>query len=759
MADGEFIKQRLRRIVYFFPFQLFFLHLKKNHLLLLFWLVLFGYVTQSFAAKYGVPYLFLYPEYLGEVGFWSFAILGFSCGGFIMAFNIYTYILHGFRFPFIATLSRPFLKWSINNFIIPFAFVVTYLYQSIHFQLTKEFLPIGEITVNIFGFLVGMGVFFFLSLFYFFRTNKDISKIAGKSFEEVEERQREKAVKTATHKKNKWYKRLRRETSWKVLTYMSGPFRVKLARDSSHYDKEVLKKVFWQNHINASFFELLMIGTFLLLGSFRETAAFTIPASASIVLLFTMLLMVISALFSWFKGWAFAILIGIILLINYGSQHYDFMNFTNQAYGLNYHGDRAPYSTQSLANFSYNKSLNAADVQHTIGILSRWKQRNVHDALPGSKPKLIIIHTSGGGLRSSLWTYRTMQYTDSVLNGELMQHTQLIAGSSGGMIGAAYLRELYLQSLSDSSVSIYDKQHCHNISKDLLNPIAFSIATTDMFIRYQRFEVGGYSYLKDRAYSFERGLLENTNQVLDKKLSDYQQPEAEAIIPMMIFSPSIINDGRRLLVAAQPISFLCNSTPETNVSNQPLVENVEFNRLLANQDARNLRFTSALRMSATFPYIMPVVSLPTEPRVDVMDAGLRDNYGIKTSLQYLYTFRDWISSNTSGVVLIKIRDRQKDFELKNNGVNSLFATLGAPIGTYYNNFTKIQDYNHDQLLQHASEWFDGSIDVVNFNLRHGEEDNISLSWHLTQLERKQVLNAIYLPENQGAIEQLKDLLK
>ena len=51
---------------------------EKNHLLLLFWLVLWAYITQSMGNKYGIPYLFLYPEYFGTVGPWGFLLTGFA---------------------------------------------------------------------------------------------------------------------------------------------------------------------------------------------------------------------------------------------------------------------------------------------------------------------------------------------------------------------------------------------------------------------------------------------------------------------------------------------------------------------------------------------------------------------------------------------------------------------------------------------------------------------------------------------------------
>src|SRR5438045_1014070 len=112
-----------RRFFYSFPIQLLIALLKKNYLLLMYWVVLFGWITGSMSNTFGIPYLFLDPEYMGYVGFSSFFIMGFATGCFIMVFNISSYIVNGYRFPFIATLSRPFLKFSLNNFIIPLLFV------------------------------------------------------------------------------------------------------------------------------------------------------------------------------------------------------------------------------------------------------------------------------------------------------------------------------------------------------------------------------------------------------------------------------------------------------------------------------------------------------------------------------------------------------------------------------------------------------------------------------------------------------------
>src|SRR4051794_11020576 len=116
-----------KRFFYSFPIQLVIVLLKANQILLLYWLILFEWVLGNLSQRFGIPFLFLDPEYMSEVGFRSFFIMGFTAGCFIMVFNVSSYIINGSRFPFIATLARPFMKYTINNFIVPVAFILVYL--------------------------------------------------------------------------------------------------------------------------------------------------------------------------------------------------------------------------------------------------------------------------------------------------------------------------------------------------------------------------------------------------------------------------------------------------------------------------------------------------------------------------------------------------------------------------------------------------------------------------------------------------------
>ncbi|HMC96178.1 MAG TPA: patatin-like phospholipase family protein, partial [Flavobacteriales bacterium] len=756
-------RQWSRRITYFFPFQLLLLHLKKNHMLMLAWLVLFGYVTESIGVKYGVPYLFLYPEYFGEVGFLSHAITGFALGGFITAFNLYSYAMHGYRFPFIATIARPFLKFNINNAIIPVLFVLVYLWSAAVFQYTKELVPAVEVVWHLCGFVFGIGLFLAMALLYFTRTNTDIIKMLGKPSEEYQPAEPMMDILGPQHpvpprgsekrKASRWLRRQQRTEKWRVETYLTPRLRIMLARSSAHYDKELLRDVLWQNHINGSIFEVVLVLSFILLGAFSDTRFFSIPAGASAFLLFTIVLMIVSALFSWMQGWTGTVIIGTLVLLNIISHRSEKFLYDDQAYGLDYSVPPARYDRATIAAQANDTVAADRDARALLATLERWERNNSELSPSGAKPPLLVINTSGGGLRSMLWTFRCLQHADSLLGGTLMRRTVLMTGSSGGLIGAAYYRQMFLADTENGTDERNTLPLLDELSSDMLNPIAFSFVTNDMFVRYRSVHDGDLRYTLDRGYAFERRLNENTRNMLDVRLSDLAGPEREGRIPMMVVSPTSINDGRRLVIGALPMAFLTNITPgaASNIPSQP--EAIEFQRFFADQGAAHLKLTSALRMNATFPYITPVVTLPSTPPMRVMDAGVRDNYGYRVSLVFLDRFRDWIAENTSGVVILQLRDTQKELDVKPSSA-SLIGRMLDPIGSVYDNFVRVQDQDYDLMLKLTTGEHAAPVRVIDLQLRHDEEEQISLSWHLTAVERKRVLRMINSSENRQAFEQL-----
>jgi hypothetical protein len=740
----------LQRFYFSFPVQLVVMHLKKNHLMMGLWLLLIGFVTQGISRRFGIPYLFLDPEYLGDVDWLSFFITGIGCGLFIMAFNISSYILNSFRFPFLASLSKPFQKYTINNFIIPVVFLLIYLFEIALFQYEQQLVDLGNITLEVVSFLAGLIIVVQLVLKYFLLTNKDIHKLFGVRHSDHEHfDERYEAALNTELMPGKSRKTEVSEKQWKVLTYLSNPIRIRLVRDTSHYKQFMLQSVFRQNHMNAAFMEMITIGVFILLGLFRDYEAFQIPAAASLFLLFSMLMMVSGVIRFWAKAWSTSAIIAGFIFINFLSG-LDLFNPESRMFGLDYNQKPSSYSIDGMQQIA-NDSLLATDMASTISMLEKWKAEQLKNGV--QKPKLGVMAVSGGGLRASMFTFMSIYAADSATGGAFFDQTRLITGSSGGMIAACYYRSLKLE---DNTIE--KTKSISNISSDLLNSTTFSLIVSDLFLNIQRETYRENDYFKDRGYAFERKLNRNLDNIFEKPLSYFKLPEQQAKIPMVIISPTIINDGRTLYVSPIGISYMITRPSNQVNGHEPLPDGIEYSRFFKNHHPEDTRFSDLLRANATFPYIMPAVSLPTEPIINIMDAGIRDNYGIRNATRFLFVFREWIQQNTSGVVLVQIRDNHKKTNLDNKNSQSIAYRILSPLQNLSGNFLLMQDYSQDEQLQYISDFLDCPFDYVKFEVPLMDE-KIALSWHLTEKEKRTVAKSVYSKQNQEELKRLQKLFK
>ena len=328
------------------------------------------------------------------------------------------------------------------------------------------------------------------------------------------------------------------------------------------------------------------------------------------------------------------------------------------------------------------------------------------------------------------------------------------------MFGTAYIRELYLRQQQGEVETIQDPIYVENISKDLLNSICFVIVVNDLFYPWQQFEVDSYTYRKDRGYIMEKQLNENTDFVMDKSIGDYAPFEQDASIPMMIFVPTIINDERKLIISSQPVSYLMRPGGDGPEPDYIDIDGVDFGALFHQNDAQNLKLTSAIRMNGTYPYILPNVGLPSIPVMKVMDAGFRDNYGIETSTRFIHVFRDWIKENTSGVVLVQIRNFKKEKEIEAYHNESIMDRILNPISNLYSNWDNIQDYNHNFLVSFSHEWLDGKLEVINLEyIPERKEQEASMSFHLTTKEKLDIKNTRNSKHFKRNLEKLKKALE
>lgn len=398
------------------------------------------------------------------------------------------------------------------------------------------------------------------------------------------------------------------------------------------------------------------------------------------------------------------------------------------------------------------------DRSATIDILNNWRQRAAPPGAP--PPRMVILSVSGGGLKAACWAMQVVQNADSLLDGRLLRQSVLITGASGGMLGMAYLRELYLRRQLGQPIPIHSRHYIDHISRDLLNSIAFTIISNDLFLPWATFEAGGHVYHKDRGYIFEQQLNENTGHILDKTIGDYREAERAAIVPMLFITPSIVNDARRMIISPQGVSYMMAPPVGHSHSNTVEADAVDFGWMFREQQADSLRFLTALRMNATYPYILPNVHLPSEPEIEIMDAGFIDNYGVISATRFIQVFQDWILENTSGVVLLQISSSEKVEHIAPSGGLGIIESLVNPIGIAGKMLAR-QEFEHDNTLGFIYDLLGkGRFDVVRFTYRPSQTNKLeaSISFHITEREKEDVLGAIELEENQLSLRQLVQLL-
>jgi len=752
------------KFLFSFPVQLLFLHLKKNFLLLSLWGLLGLIIFQKFGSVLGIPYLFLDPEYLNKISWQSFFLVGIALAVFTMAFHMTTYILDGPKFIFLAIIPRPFIQYCINNSIIPLTFYILYLFAFFNFQFDNEHESNWVVLEYFLGFSTGSILTYALLFLYFGITNKDFFLLFAGT---VEKQLRKTKISRAN-----MLKRIKetKKSKNKVLDYLDLSFKFKPVRqDLSGFEGHQLLRVFDQNHLNMVLIQTVLISVILILGIFRETPFLQLPAASSGILLLSIATMLVGAISFWLRDWGTPAVVAAVLLIN-SLSNTEWFNRPHAAFGLDYDSEPVAYNLDKLNKILHPDSINS-DKEKTLKILENWKDKFPENA----KPKMVLITASGGGQRAALWTLKVLQEVHHVSNKQLFKHTQLITGASGGIIGASFFRELFLQAQTDSSINVLDSQFLDQIASDNLNPIIFTLLVNDLLFRNQYFKYNGRSYLKDRGYAFESQFNMNTQGILEKKLGDYRLPEWNSQIPMITLTPLITNDGRKLYISPSPISYLCISLERSEGLNEKS-QGVDFRRFFKDKDAESLRFITALRMGATFPFITPNIQLPSNPQMETMDSGLSDNFGMQDALKFIHVFQDWIEDNTSGVLLLTIRDSEKFSEIDQKKPPTILQKLFTPLKNIYINWDNVQTLHNEVSFTRMKESMGFPIDRIEFeystlqylkergladesgafNPQEQEIQRASLNWRLTAREKKSIIDNINSPYNRRSLHQLKN---
>ncbi|HKO59028.1 MAG TPA: hypothetical protein VJ276_24390 [Thermoanaerobaculia bacterium] len=356
--------------------------------------------------------------------------------------------------------------------------------------------------------------------------------------------------------------------------------------------------------------------------------------------------------------------------------------------------------------------------------LEAWRT-NLAKLEPGVKPKLIVVTTSGGGIRAAAWTSAVLSklaHCSPIAN--FPYHVRLIAGASGGMVGAAD----FVTRLPPPGVAGARTCAASTIASDALDPVARALALRDVPKLFLPL------HFADRGVALEQAWIDNSPP-MGKPLGDLAAGEAAGWCPSLVFTPMFAEDGRRLIVSNLDCSRL---TVAADPHSGRVYSRRAVELLRIAPDARSMPVATAARMNASFPFVSPASEGPFRPRRHIVDAGYYDNYGVATAAAWIAQHAPWIGKNTSGVVLIQIRDEALQhtlLDVRQPGDSPLtnhFGELAVPVVAMINAGLQMPVFRNDEDVEQLGRMFEPGF-FATFVFENANPE--PLSWTLTKAQR------------------------
>jgi hypothetical protein len=265
-------------------------------------------------------------------------------------------------------------------------------------------------------------------------------------------------------------------------------------------------------------------------------------------------------------------------------------------------------------------------------VLDRWKA-----GLGEARPPLVVVTTSGGASRSAVWTINVLANLDKQVPG-FLRHVRIITGASGGMVGAAHL----ISALGPAGPTLPIDTILEDTARDSLTAVTRALILPH----------------SERGNALESAWERNTDDRLAMPFRALMDGEGAGWRPSLIYAPLLVEDGRRLIVSNLDLVAITQSLGPLSACAIDCPQATSAVQLFAcgGKGLDELKLSTVARLNATFPWVTSAALLTSKPDRRIVDAGYYDNYGVDIASVWIRKNADWIRSNTSGVLLIQIRD-------------------------------------------------------------------------------------------------------
>lgn len=357
--------------------------------------------------------------------------------------------------------------------------------------------------------------------------------------------------------------------------------------------------------------------------------------------------------------------------------------------------------------------------------------------------KVILVAANGGGIQASAWTARVLTGVEEACrNGgdcggrSFARSVRLISAVSGGSVGAMYFANAY-----QHDGNLPPDQHALEevvrlAARSSLDGVAWGLVYPDFLRAALPFlsEVP-FFWRTDRGRALEFEWQRGVAGLNERKLSEWRRDTMMGKRPGVVFNATVVDSGRPLLFS-------------TIDHDQNLSVAMTFNELYKNYDAP---VTSAVRLSATFPYVTPAARAHRDGESDlsqaeyhVVDGGYYDNYGMATLVEWLDKELQKSEVNVAELMVIRIHSMPVGLDRQPGGSRGFFYQTEAPLLT-------LNDVRGAGQLSHSKVEFDllqkrwreradrkVEIDLATFEYPNG---GAPLSWHLTGKQKREIEQA------------------
>jgi hypothetical protein len=255
--------------------------------------------------------------------------------------------------------------------------------------------------------------------------------------------------------------------------------------------------------------------------------------------------------------------------------------------------------------------------------------------VPRGKRTLVVVTAAGGGIQAAAWTAEVLARLDERYGPRFTRSIGLVSAVSGGSVGTMHFLA-HGDWDRDEPFTDDARQRLRLLPRRSgLEATGWGVAYPDLIRTFVPFVV---RQPVDRGWALEeswRRQVPATGGASpgDLRLGDLIEPTRRGRMPVVVFNATLVETGERLLIS--PVVG-----PPAPVHDPD--EARDFFSLY-HQDRPNPYLSTAVRLSATFPYVSPICRPHREggavqPTRDyhVADGGYSENEGALTAIQWVH---------------------------------------------------------------------------------------------------------------------------